>query len=273
MTKLSFTTMGTPEQDARGAIEFAARFGYQGIDLRISGHKGEIQVDATKSDLKEIQSLLDSEGIELAGLLSYNAVGSEDASSWQVMTDSLVQHLEIGTALNSPAIRMFGGNPYGDVATDEFIQRTAECINHALDRVAAPINIILQNHMGSYTASDGMRLCDAVASKRFGMAFSPDHSILMKEDTDDLFARIRPYARQLYVSDVVFEPAPQSNHPHAGILPGKGVVPLKAAYDAIGGTDFDGYVTFKWEKLWQPHLEEPERALPYFIEWWKNTCN
>jgi len=272
MTKLSFTTMGTPEQDARGAIEFASRFGYQGIDLRISAHKGEIQPDATDNDLKNVRSILDSEGIELAGLLSYNAVGSEDPASWQAMTDSLVHHLEIGTALNSPSIRMFGGNPYGEVATDDFIKRTAECINAALERVSTPINIILQNHMGSYTAADSMRLNDTVANNRFGQAFSPDHCILMKEEMDDIFARIRPYARQLYVSDVIFEPAPQSKHPHSGILPGKGVVPLKEAYDAIGGTDFTGYVTFKWEKLWQPHLEEPELALPYFIDWWKNTC-
>ena len=87
MTKLSFTTMGTPEQDARGAIEFASRFGYQGIDLRISAHKGEIQPDAIDNDLKNVRSILDSEGIELAGLLSYNAVGSEDPASWQAMTD------------------------------------------------------------------------------------------------------------------------------------------------------------------------------------------
>jgi sugar phosphate isomerase/epimerase len=272
MTKLSFTTMGTPEQDARGAIEFARQFGYQGVDLRIHHVKGEIQVDASDADLKEIRSILDSEGIELAGLLSYNAVGSENPASWQKMTDSLVRHLEIGVALNSPAIRMFGGNPYGEIATEEFIKRTAESINAAFEQVDAPINIVQQNHMGSYTAGDAMRMCDAVASNRFGLAFSPDHCILMKEDMDDIFARIRPYARQLYVSDVTFNPAPESKHDHSGILPGKGAVPIKDAYDAIGGTDFTGYVTFKWEKIWQPHLEEPEEALPYFINWWKAGC-
>jgi hypothetical protein len=29
--------------------------------------------------------------------------------------------------------------------------------------------------------------------------------------------------------------------------------------------NYDGYVSFEWEKYWHPEIEEPEVALPDFI--------
>lgn len=269
MPKLSFTTMGTPKQDARGAVAFAKEFGYNGVDLRVSDNKGEVHPDAIPGDLKAVKSIFDSEGIELAGLLCYNRVGNAERSSWQAMTDDLAKHMDIGLQLGSPAIRMFGGNPYGEVPTGDFIKRTADSINRALEMVDAPLGIVLQNHGGSYTAADGMVLCDTVRSNRYGLTFSPDHCVIMKEDIDGIFARVKPYARQLYVSDISYDVPEGFNRKHTGCLPGKGVVPIKEAYNALGGPAFEGFVSFKWEKIWQDHLEEPEVALPHFIKYWR----
>lgn len=269
MAKLSFTTMGTPQQGARDAIAFAAKYGYQGIDLRISDNQGEILSAPTHASLQEVRSILAGEGVALAGLLCYNKVGDAQDASWQGMADDLAKHMDIGMQLGSPTIRMFGGNPYADLATDEFIDHTAAAIKNSFSLVDAPISIVLQNHNGSYTAHDAMRLYDAVDDPRFGLTFSPDHCIIMQEDCSDIFSRIAPYTRQLYISDITYEVPLGCLHEHIGILPGKGCVPLQDAYNAVGGDDFGGFVSFKWEKIWQDHLAEPEVALPYFMEWWK----
>ena len=54
-------------------------------------------------------------------------------------------------------------------------------------------------------------------------------------------------------------------------LPGKGCVPIQEVYNAFGGDRFDGWFTFKWEKIWHNELEEPETVLPHFMEYIKNT--
>ena len=49
------------------------------------------------------------------------------------------------------------------------------------------------------------------------------------------------------------------------MLAGRGCVPLAEAWAAIETLEFDGYVSFEWEKYWHPEIEEPEVALPDFM--------
>lgn len=267
MSKLSFTTMGTPDWDAARAIKAAAEYGYDGIDLRISDHKGELKIDSSAEEICEIRRILDGENIELAGLLCYNKVGSNEAVSWHEMQESLVQHMELGCKMGSPVIRMFGGNPHKDVPTDEFIKRSAETIASALDNFKEHIDIVLQNHGGSYTALEGVELIRKVGNPRFGLVFSPDHCMIMGENMEDVYRQVPAVSKQFYLADVI--PAESGDRKFVSILPGKGIVPFKDAYAAIGGENFSGFVSFKWEKIWQDQLEEPEVALPYFMEFWR----
>lgn len=269
MTKLSFTTMGTPELDAEQAIKAAREYGYDGIDLRVSDHKGELTIDSSDAELCEIRNILDGEGIQLAGLLCYNEVGNEDENSWDAMQESLVRHLELGKKIGSPNIRMFGGNPHKDVPADEFIQRSADSIAAALVAFPEDINIVLQNHGGSYTALEGVDLIQRVDNPRFGLVFSPDHCMMMGEDMNEVYQQVPSVSKQLYLSDVIPNEETEGRS-FFGILPGKGIVPFKDAYQAIGGKEFPGFVSFKWEKIWQDQLEEPEVALPYFIKFWES---
>ena len=266
MAKLSFTTMGTPEMTGVEAIQAARKYGFDAVDLRVSDHKGEITADTPKEDLRLLRGCLLSEGIELAGLLCYNVVGTEETSSWQAMTASLKLHMEIGLKMGSPAIRMFGGNPHKEVPFNTFLQKSADSIRIALEAFdREPIEIVLQNHGGSYNAIEGVQLINAVGRDDFGLTFSPDHCVMMGEDMQEVYKQVPSVTKQLYASDVIMKP----EGGYQGILPGQGDVPLKEAYQAIGGDDFKGYVSFKWEKIWQDHLEEPEIALPYFIEYWR----
>lgn len=269
MTKLSFTTMATPDWDVRTAIQAAAKYGYDGIDLRVSDHKGELTIESSEAEICEVRNILDSENIQLAGLLCYNKVGDSEEDSWLEMKESLIRHMELARKVGSPAIRMFGGNPHKDVPAAEFIRRSAESIAAALDGFPENIDIVLQNHGGSYTALEGVELINEVNNPRFGLVFSPDHCMMMGEDMDEVYRQVPEVSKQLYLSDVI--PSEEEGRDYVGILPGKGIVPFKKAYEAIGGKDFTGFVSFKWEKIWQDQLEEPEVALPYFIDFWKKS--
>lgn len=259
--------MGSPEWDGEKAIKAAREYGYDGIDLRVSDHKGELTIDSSDIEICEIRNILDGEGIQLAGLLCYNEIGNENPASWDKMQESLLRHLEIGEKIGSPNIRMFGGNPHEDVLAAEFIQRSAECISAALTDFQGDIDIVLQNHGGSYTALEGVDLIKRVDSPQFGLVFSPDHCMMMGEDMNEVYQQVPAVSKQLYLSDVI--PNAGEGRDYVGILPGQGVVPFNDAYEAIGGNDFPGFVSFKWEKIWQDQLDEPEVALPYFIEFWK----
>lgn len=271
MTKLSFTTMGTPEMTGREAIQTARKYGYQGVDMRVSDRKGELTAESTDAEIGELRGVFDSEGIDPAGLLCYNDVGSAEDGSWEKMETSILRHLDIGGALGSPNIRIFGGRILEFGSVDDFIARSAEVISRVLDQDNGPLGIVLQNHLGSYTFMQGVELARQVNNPRFGMVFSPDHCLMMGEDFDEVLAVAKSVSKQMYAADVTRLYEPETDREYRGILPGGGVVPLKQSYEAIGGNGFDGWVSFKWEKIWQDHLEEPEVALPHFIKFFKES--
>ena len=259
--------MGTPLLDARGAIELAKKTGFQGVDLRVSDNKGEVLPTANTGDLKEIKILLDDNGIQLAGLLCYNKTGTQKESSWQEMEDSLKRHMDIGCELGSPSIRMFGGNPLELGELSRYIDASAKVIKKVCD-ANKHIKIYLQNHGGSYTFAQAMTLQDKVDDKGFSQVFSPDHCLMMGEDLSTVYENASKYSSQIYLSDVI-KKHDQGNDPkYMGILPGQGEVPLKESILALG-PDYDAWVTFKWEKIWQDHLQEPQEAFPFFMDYIK----
>ena len=49
------------------------------------------------------------------------------------------------------------------------------------------------------------------------------------------------------------------------MLAGHGLVSFAETLGAIKELNYDGYVSFEWEKHWRPEIEEPEVALPDFV--------
>ena len=260
--KLSFTTMATPNKSGPEAIRMAREFGYMGVDLRVSDHKGELKLNSSIQEINQIKDVFASEGIKPSGLLCYNETGSDEPESWKRMTESILRHLEIAERLGSPTIRIFGGNPRESGNSEDYTKRTADAIAAAIQRDDSKTGILIQNHFGNYSVKEALELIKKTGNDRLGLVFSPDHCIITEEPLSDLYSLVKPVTRQLYIADVI-----KTESDHDGTLPGKGCVPLNEAYEALGGDGFEGWVTFKWEKLWNPVLEEPEIALPYFIKY------
>jgi len=49
------------------------------------------------------------------------------------------------------------------------------------------------------------------------------------------------------------------------VLAGTGRVSFAEAAAAIRDLNYDGFVSFEWEKYWHPEIAEPEVALPDFM--------
>jgi len=255
--------MGTPKLDGPESIRLARKLDFDGIDLRVSDNKGEIHPTPPPSQLEEISKTLNGEGVDLVSLFSYNERGNNDPKSWKVMEDSLLAHLDIALTLGCPAVRMFGGDPQKAKDTDEHIQLTADVIRNVLERHDSDIQIRLQNHQGSFLFTQGRKLFDLVDDRRFNQVFSPDHSFLMGEDLDTVFSMAKESSGQIFISDVIRD---NSQRGFTRTEIGEGEVPLVESINALGEF-FEGYITLKWEKIWNDYLAEPQDAFPRFMAW------
>lgn len=138
----------------------------------------------------------------------------------------------------------------------------ADMLNHILTKDQSGVEIVVQNHRKHATALEAAEVIRKVNNSRLGLVFSMEHCIGENEDIQEVYKAIKPITKQLYIADVKL-----SESGLVDILPGKGDVPIKEVYSLMGGNDFKGWVTFKWEKIWRRELEEPEIALPYFIDY------
>ncbi len=258
MQKISFTTLSTPGLDVQAVSALARRFGYDGVDLRVSGRAGEVKPDTGEREIKKYRDVLASDGIEAAGLLCYLSYDGDlspgllEAS----LREQLARLMEIAALLGAQAIRIDGAMTGARSHAGEL----AGALGFVLDRNCG-IDIVIQNHIHEFSTAQCLDLVDDLNHPRFTLAYSPDHCIVMNEDFASVFPRLGGKARKLFISDLRMD-----KDGYAAVFPGLGVVPLGESYEAVGGKNFDGWISLKYEKFWDPGLEGPETSLPYFIE-------
>jgi sugar phosphate isomerase/epimerase len=268
MAKLSFSTIATPGLSGTDAIKLAKRYGYQGVELRVSDHLGELKLSSSRQDVKLLKDMYQSEGIEASGLFCYNKVGNEDPASWNEMADSILANLEIASLLGSQSIRIFGGDPSVSKNYEDFLKRLSETLTTVLDRDKSGIGIQIQNHVNNLGFNDAIKVIRSVNNTRLGLVFSPEHCILCRESYLDKIDEAMPFIHKLFISDFIAD-----DSGYRDVMPGNGEVPHKKVYELLGGKEFRGWVTFKWEKIWHPELEGYEIALPYFIDYFNRVIS
>lgn len=258
--KLSFTTMGTPQLDHEGAIALAQRFGFHGVDLRCAEHLGEVEPGSSDAHLQTVARDFEQAGLSIPSVLCYHQIRS-DSDAW--VDDYAIHvssHLRIGAALGAETIRVFGVHPASRLRSSDLVAGSAEAIGRALEQDDSGVGVVVQNHAGAGTALDAVNIGRQLDDPRFGLVYSPDHNFLYEEPANrELLDEIQPWTREVYIADLVREA-----NGHRWVFPGEGEVPLRETVARLDGCGFQGFHAFKWEKIWNPDLPEPEVAMPRF---------
>jgi hypothetical protein len=74
---------------------------------------------------------------------------------------------------------------------------------------------------------------------------------------------IRGKIRHTHLKDSV--PA-ESGTGRRYVLTGTGEVPVRQQVEALVKAGYRGFYNFEWEKRWHPEIEEPEIAIPHYVE-------
>jgi sugar phosphate isomerase/epimerase len=200
-------------------------------------------------------------GLEIPSVLCYHQVSSASDGWSDEYAEHVTSHLAIGAALGARAIRVFGVHPAPGQGSDELVQGSAEAIAAALSDDTSGVGIVMQNHAGAGTALDALDIARRLDDPRFGLVYSPDHSFLYEATRgDELLPEIQAWTHQVYVADLVRE-----GDGHRWVFPGEGEVPLRETISRLDAAGFQGFYAFKWEKIWNPDLPEPEDAMPRFM--------
>jgi sugar phosphate isomerase/epimerase len=260
--KLGFWTLGMPPWTTAETAGRARQAGYRGVVLRCSRPENgrpaggaEVclatpaeQVDATvesfaAADVEIVSVVYDGPNGHAAPVLD-----------WAPLAADLREHLRLIARLGARRILVPVGRPAMGVSWDAHLNGLWDTVGEALQGEPG-IDAMVENHTGVASAEQLLRMAARRGNPRIGVELSPDHCVVMQEDTIALIDEYSEFIHQVCWADrkavpdklgqfdgryyyVRYETCPN----------GDGLVPTRKIIDALRRNQFDGYVCLKWEK-------------------------
>jgi sugar phosphate isomerase/epimerase len=286
--KLGFLQGGMPAWSNSELVKRASELGFDGVGIG-RRHLGEMGVKASNEELDEIKGTFAQAGVEIHNLgahsrVTYPGIGSADFD-WDEIEAELVPIARVASRLGCPSISVMVQRPVPGVRWDwqEYLDNLGRVSLNAL-KEAPGVKAVFQNHVTSASAQQLLEMVERAGDDRLGVAFSPDHCIVMQEDPVELADRHAAAIQHVTMADrkVVEEDLGKFDGRYYYVryeccVVGEGVVPAKKLFDTLARRGFDGYVTLKYEKSdvgtgphlpngygW--HLPPGEEVLPSFAE-------
>jgi sugar phosphate isomerase/epimerase len=265
MMKLCFSTLGCPEWSWEKILDEAQSMGFGGVEVR--GVAGELDNERIalfwEPNLEGTVKSLKAHGLCVPCLDSSCAFLSAEASLAETIRAAKAS-VDIAQALGAPYIRVFGGRiPQGmgigeQAAVAEVAEGLLAVASYADTR---GVDVLLEAH-GSFAGSRMLlSVLNRVKNPAAGVLWDVANPYEFGETVGVTWSRIGKFVRHVHIKDFV-----ASNGGIAPCLPGRGRVPIGEAVSALGGSGYEGWLSFEWEKRWYPSIEGPETAFPAFLE-------
>lgn len=263
--RLAFSTLGAPAWDTAHSLAAAAASGFDGIEWRlVDGQVIDTSFDVGRAEL--IGRAADSAGLRIPAVGSSIDLAAPATERAQVLRDTR-RMLEIAGAMGAEFLRVFPGAHPHDAPATEWLR---EAVNElAPDIRGSGVRLALEVHDSRDQPGIRGRSCSAflgealsgLPTELVGVLWDVANPYLEGETADVTWRNIGPMLLYLHVKDMAWD----SQRGWMYVNCGDGDLPLREIFDCLGGSAFEGWVSFEWEKFWVPDLDAPEIAFPRFM--------
>jgi sugar phosphate isomerase/epimerase len=262
--KLAFSTLGCPDWDLATIIGAARKFGYDGIELRALAGSLDLlsRVEFSASQLARTKASFADAGIEICCVDTSCTFHSPVASERANQVSVAVAHAELAAKLGAPLIRVFPDKIQPGAQRDDTRDWIAECLHSVAERIPAGVDVALETHGDFARAEAAAEIAKLANHPRVKLIWDVANSVAAGDTIEQAARVVQPYLAHIHLRDA--QPVAESEH-WLPVLAGNGRVSFAEALAAIREVNYDGYVSFEWEKYWRPEIEAPEVALPDFV--------
>src|SRR6185369_1353522 len=261
--KLAFSTLGCPHWDLAEVIAGARKYGYAGVELRAL--KGSLDLpgcdDFAAERIATTREFLKREGIEICCVDSSCTFHAVDASERAAQVNMALDHAALATKLGAPLIRVFPDKIQPGAQREETRDWIAACLRAVAERMPIDVDVALETHGDFARAEAAVEIVELANHRKVKLIWDVANSVAAGDTIESAAEIVQPYLAHIHLRDA--KPVSGSEH-WLPVLAGCGRVSFTDAVVAIRNLNYDGYVSFEWEKYWHPEIEEPEIALPDF---------
>lgn len=287
--KFSFTTLGCPYHSFEDMIDLAKRTGYTGVEFRI--YKGTEDLrkleEFQRPGIDATRRLFQNAGIKIVCVSSSARFAYPDPENLKQQIQLAEDFMKIASDLECPYLRVFGG-PYplnftnckrADPSTEEYRASLPpekvvgltreECDKWLMDSLGKigemskkyGVMPLMETHDDFCSGNVVSRLINGCGSDNVGILWDCLHPYRYGLDLHETFDVVRDKIHHVHMKDATnltpwsFKPA----------LVGEGEMDVRTAVNILKKNNYSEFISFEWEKMWYPDVQEPEVSFPQFL--------
>ncbi|MCJ7839843.1 sugar phosphate isomerase/epimerase [Lederbergia sp. NSJ-179] len=265
--KLAFTTLGCPNWDMDTIISKAVENGYDGVDFR--GYLGEMDIyklPEFSSDIETTKRKFAEADLEIPCFSSSIRLFTTSNSELEHFKEELRQYGHLCQSFDTPYIRVFGGK-IGDTPRSEAIQMVKDNLDQLLPIAEKfEVTLIVETHDDWTKCEHVEEVLNLTHSKYVQVLWDVHHPYrTMDEEPEKTWDMLGKRIKYTHWKDSY--PKEATARGYQLCLMGDGDIPLKRIFDLLDKKGYEGYYTLEWEKVWCPEIEEPEIAIPQYVQY------
>src|SRR5215813_3956118 len=263
--KLAFSTLGCPNWEPNQITETAQRLGYDGVELRaLSGSLNLLgRSEFGPMEIENTRASFDDRGLEVCCIDTSCAFHSPDRMERLNQVKVAVLHGELAAQLGARLIRVFPDKVQPGVDRDQTCDYISESLRQIAERLPNEVHVALETHGDFARAEASAEIVARANHPNVKLIWDVANSLAAGDSIEDAACIVAPYLAHIHLRDA--RPALGSEH-WLPVLAGRGDVSFAETLVVLQRLNYDGYISFEWEKYWHPEIEEPEVALPDFID-------
>jgi len=260
--KPAFSTVACPDWTLEQVADLAARSGYLGVELRTFGHgSAEFTPDPCLTGPGKVRYLFEQAGVDIAVLASsirYDApvfppVLGRVFGDFEAPVKATRSLVRVAAQLQCPYLRVFPFELQERENRSQGLRRILERLDLACRTARhTGVRILLENGGSFPTAEDLAEIESRLRNPLLTFAYSPAVAAAAGEDPLDGIALLGGDLAVVKLKDF-----------HAGrpVPIGDGDVPVAEIVRDLAASNFRGWCTVEWDRLWLPDLAPAEDVL------------
>lgn len=262
--KLAFSTLGCPHWELRQIIAAARSLGYDGIELRAVGGSLDLlsRTEFAQAQLATTRAYFENEGLAICCVDTSCVFHSPDANERAHQVKIALAHAKLAAKLGAPLIRVFPDKIQSGAQREETRDWIAACLREVAQRMPEGVAIGFETHGDFARAEFAAEIVTLAHHPHVKLIWDIANSAAAGDDIQHAARVVQPYLAHVHLRDA--KPVAGSEH-WLPVLAGGGRVSFVEAVTALTELNYDGFISFEWEKYWRPEIAEPEVALPDFI--------
>jgi len=244
--KYAFMTFSCPDLTFDAVLDTAQRFGYDGVELRISSnHRHGLEWDTPPAVRRAARAKAEEAGVALCCVATSCRLADPAAEG---MIEQARQSINLAADLGAPRIRVFGGKFPEAVSREEATEVLTRSLSVLAEHAQARgVVVCLETHDAWCDPAHVAEVMRRVDHPAVGVNWDIMHPVRVAGKTmDEAFEALRPWIGHVHFHDGCLAPD------RPGLTPiGEGDIDHRRAVALLKGMGYTGFLSGEWIG-WEP---------------------